>query len=95
MMYKYPLENQESMLYKIACMYLVFKTLNIAATYPSFSAFESVGNVDAYGKLATQDEEGLLKKLVSEINKKKSHITVKVRQVLHFLTHIRKFSDTR
>lgn len=89
--YGYPLEKRENVLYQTACMYLVIKTLDIASKYPSFSDYKAVGDVGLYGKFATKDEKVLLDKLVKEIKKKKSHITVKVRQVLHFFECLERF----
>ncbi len=70
----------------ISCMYLVYKTLSIASKYPSFNKFEKYGDINDYNKIASHEDKTQLIELVSEIKKYKSHITVKIRQTLHFIT---------
>lgn len=66
-------------------IYLVYKTLSIASKYPSFNEYENLGIINNYKKEATAEEKDKLIDLVREIKNENSHITVKIRQTLHFL----------
>lgn len=70
-----------------ARMYLVYKILNIAGTYPHYSEFLEYGDIEM-----TLDSDELklspdnLRKLVREVYDRKTHIEQKVHQVLNFIT---------
>ena len=72
-------------IYKRAAVYLAFKTLIIATRYPSYNEYQK----DAMPtKLFSKVEKTTLEKLrnlVKAINADNSHITLKVRQMKHFL----------
>lgn len=95
-----------------AYIYLVYKTLNIASKYPSYSDFSELtkesqkdkdSNNNQSGNTTDQstnnqikplivkevhsdEEKKLLEKLVQEILKDKSHITLKITQTRNFLS---------
>lgn len=72
--------------YLAACIYLVYKTLSIAGTYPSYSEYEDFGNTSLIFEKSIEDEYiHRIRALVQNIKKDKSHITTKVRQTIHFL----------
>lgn len=79
--------NRDGMgeIYKRAAVYLAFKTLIIATRYPSYNKYQK----DAMPKnlFSKVDPTTLtaLKNLVKAINADNSHITLKVRQMKHFL----------
>ncbi len=65
--------------------YLVYKILSIASKYPSYSDFEE-WSIKSFTKTdLTKREKDSLMKLVGQIKKDKSHITIKVVQVRNFL----------
>lgn len=70
-----------------ARMYLVYKILNIAGTYPHYSEFLEYGDIEM-----TLDSKELklsadnLRKLVREVYDRNTHIEQKVHQVLNFIT---------
>lgn len=74
--------------YLTACIYLVYKTISIASKYPSFIKFEHFNKINDYKKIATEADKNDLRDLVANINSDKSHITVKIRQVLKFINWI-------
>ena len=88
-----PLHHNLSETEVFARMYLVYKILNIAGTYPHYSAFLEYGDIEM-----TLDSDELklspddLKKLVREVYDRKTHIEQKVHQVLNFIT---KMNDLR
>ena len=76
-----------------ARMYLVYKILNIAGTYPHYSEYLEYGDIE---KTLDSSELELspddLRKLVREVYDRKTHIEQKVHQVLNFIT---KLNDLR
>lgn len=69
-----------------AAAYIVYKTLNIASRYPSYSDFKDIGGLWKYELVPNDDEQKLLKQLVNKITgEDSSHITLKVRQALNFI----------
>ena len=71
--------------------YLAYKVLSIASKYSLYSEFNKLGGVLNLGKFSDGKERRLLTLLVSKIKKDdKSHITVKVHQVLNFLNNYNK-----
>lgn len=74
-----------------ACLYMVYKVLSIASKYPSYYEFEDFGNIESY--LQTTDEirtPELLNSLLERIEKDRSHITIKYRQMKRFLKLVEK-----
>lgn len=68
-----------------AAMYLVYKTLNIAGTYPSYIEYRSLGHLSLFYKKPTEDQKELIRKLISSILDDESHIATKLKRVLHFI----------
>jgi predicted ATPase len=81
--WKLSIEDRDPII--VSCIYLVYKTLSIASKYPSFNRFEKFGDINEFNKIASPEDKNELIELVSEIKKYKSHITVKIRQTLHFI----------
>lgn len=70
-----------------ARMYLVYKILNIAATYPHYSKYSRYGDINktlSSKRLSVSHTN--LRKLVREVYGRKTHIEQKVHQVLNFIT---------
>lgn len=75
---------------RAAAAYLVYKILSIVSKYPSYSEFDA-WKLDLFDKTSLNATElGELRKLVSKINRDKSHVTIKVVQVCNFLHMIEK-----
>lgn len=72
-------------IYKRAAVYLAFKTLIIATRYPSYNKYQKYAMPkNLFSKVDTTTSTAL-ENLVKAINADKSHITIKVRQMKHFL----------
>ena len=71
--------------HRTAGMYLIYKTLSIAYKYPAYEEYAEIGDLSCFQRHV----DGLLHeqiiKLVTAILKDKSHITLKIRQTLHFI----------
>jgi hypothetical protein len=70
-----------------ARMYLVYKILNIAATYPHYSDYVKYGDINktlSASRLTLSHKK--LRALVDEIQLRETHIEQKVHQVLNFIT---------
>ena len=75
---------------RTGAVYLVWKVLSIASKYPSYSDFEEWG-INSFAKTeVTEKEKESLVKLINQVNKDKSHITIKVIQVRNFLNIIKR-----
>lgn len=68
-----------------AAMYLVYKTLNIAGTYPSYSDYKSLGHLSLFYTKPTEEQKESIRNLVSSILDDESHIATKLKRVLHFI----------
>ena len=69
-----------------ACLYLVYKTLSIAGKYPSYCEFSQLCDLNLLDDISKSYENKLmLTRLVDAIENDNSHITTKIKQVLHFL----------
>lgn len=72
-----------------AAAYIVYKTLNIADRYPSYSSFKDVGGLWRYELVPNRDNIVSIGKLVNKISgEDTSHITLKVRQSLNFIKKV-------
>ena len=76
-------ENNFNKVLKDAALYLIHKTIDIASKYPIFND-KKIEKCSMFNKIK-QDEENDLKEIVLFLKKDKSHMTVKIHQVLHFL----------
>lgn len=84
--YSYQISLKRGDCYLAACIYLVYKTLSIVGTYPSYAEYEDLGNTSLIFKKSMDDEDiRRIRTLVQDIKKDKSHITTKLRQTIHFL----------
>lgn len=70
---------------RTAAMYLIYKTYSIANNYPSYDEYARIGNVSQFTEDTNSDTALLVCNLVHRINMDKSHITLKIRQTLHFI----------
>lgn len=68
-----------------AATYLVYKVLSVAKSYPTYSLYQISGGPDLFDKEVDSKYKIILRALVDEINKDKSHITLKIRQTRRFL----------
>lgn len=77
-------------LQKTAAMYLIYKTFAIANSYPAYEEFSSLGELDKFTQGVEPDTMELIYKLVKTIKRDKSHISLKIRQTLHFFNALKK-----
>lgn len=81
--------NFDDALQKTAAMYLVYKTFAIANSYPAYEEFSGLGELDKFTQGVEPDMMELIYKLVKTIKRDKSHISLKIRQTLHFLNALK------
>ena len=81
--------NFDDALQKTAAMYLIYKTFAIANSYPAYEEFSSLGELDKFTQGVEPDTMELIYKLVKTIKRDKSHISLKIRQTLHFLNALK------
>ena len=72
-------------IYKRAAVYLAFKTLIIATRYPSYNEYQEYAMPTKLFSKVEKITSKKLRNLVKAINEDNSHITLKVRQMKHFL----------
>lgn len=70
---------------RAAAMYLIYKTFSIANSYPSYEEFSDIGELDEFTQQVSFETDAKVDKLVKTILKDHSHISLKIRQTLHFL----------
>ena len=75
----------DDLVHRTAGMYLIYKTLSIANKYPAYEEFAEIGDVSSFQKHVDAQSQEQIIKLVNIILKDKSHITLKIRQTLHFV----------
>lgn len=75
---------------RAAAMYLIYKTFSIANSYPSYEEFSDIGELDEFTQQVSFETEAKVDKLVKTILKDHSHISLKIRQTLHFLNALQK-----
>lgn len=80
--YKFKKINQTDNEYDSAILYLVYKTIKVAR-YDAFNNFSPL--TTEYEEAWTDKTDEELKNLIDEIDKDRSHITYRIRQVLAFL----------
>ena len=68
-----------------AGMYLIYKTLSIASKYPAYEDFAGIGGLTCFQRHVDGELQEQIVRLVDVILKDKSHITLKIRQTLHFV----------
>lgn len=77
-------------MYLAANLYLAYKTLAIAGKYPSYSKFSNFNEVDlVFNQNISANDALSLIDLVKQIKKDRSHITIKIKQTLHFLNALK------
>lgn len=78
----------------LACLYLVYKVLHIAGTYPSYNKYKAIGDVNnTFLKLPEKDET-LVAELAAEVKRRHSHIEQKAQQTMMFLKTIKGLKQT-
>lgn len=80
----------DDILQKTAAMYLIYKTFAIANSYPAYEEFSGLGELDKFTQGVEPDTMDLIYRLVKTIKRDKSHISLKIRQTLHFLNALKK-----
>ena len=76
-------------LQRTAAMYLIYKTFAIANSYPAYEEFSGLGELDKFTQEVEPETKELICKLVKTIKRDKSHISLKIRQTLHFLNALK------
>lgn len=71
-------------------LYLVYKILNIAATYPFYEGYRKFGDINRVFSNSTKGygKRVLLRQLVQRVDNRQTHVEQKVHQTLHFLEKI-------
>lgn len=87
---EYQLNFSSEEYHDIACIYLIYKTLSIAAKYPSFHRFQNVPDINDFAKNLDKNATRLLVELVKKVKADQSHISLKIRQTLNFLQWLKK-----
>lgn len=65
---------------------MIYKVLAIAAKYPSYYQYEDFGKIKSYFQEVDENlSEEKLVRLVKQVKKDMSHITIKFRQVKNFI----------
>lgn len=77
-------------LQRTAAMYLIYKTFAIANSYPAYEEFSGLGELDKFTQEVEPETKELIYELVKTIKRDKSHISLKIRQTLHFLNALKK-----
>lgn len=77
-------------LQRTAAMYLIYKTFAIANSYPAYEEFSGLGELDKFTQEVEPETKELIYKLVKTIKRDKSHISLKIRQTIHFLNALKK-----
>ncbi len=77
--------NLDDVMQRTAAIYLIYKTFAIANSYPSYEKFAILGELDGFVQDVTEESRILVWELVKTILKDKSHVTLKIRQTLHFI----------
>lgn len=77
-------------LQRTAAMYLIYKTFAIANSYPAYEEFSGLGELEKFTQGVEPDTMELIYKLVKTLKRDKSHISLKIRQTLHFLNALKK-----
>lgn len=78
-----------------SCLYLVYKVLHIAGTYPSYHYYKKLGNVNNTFKKIPKAHVKLVENLVKQVMSHHSHIEQKVQQTLQFLKTIYAVKEKR
>lgn len=78
---------------RAGALYLVYKILSIASKYPSYNEYEGWNIKSILKSDLTAQEKETLEKLVGQIRKDKSHITVKVVQAINLLDVVCRFGS--
>ena len=89
-----PITNNDHHILWMARLYMVCKVLSIADKYPMYSKFKPISGVE--NSLCTdvpQEMKGLYKQLAKHVKEDKSHIGVKVRQMIFFIKHFKNVPD--
>lgn len=81
--------NFDDALQRTAVMYLIYKTFAIANSYPAYEEFSGLGELEKFTQGVEPDTMELIYKLVKTIKRDKSHISLKIRQTLHFLNALK------
>lgn len=80
--------NQDNKNKNIAFMYLIHKILSIAAKYPSYTKFYNTAFLKGYASEANKEQEDSLIELINTINTDNSHITIKIKQIKHYIASL-------
>ena len=76
-----------------ACLYLVYKVLHIAGTYPSYNKYKKLGDVNnTFLTLKKKNEEDVVA-LAKMVKERHSHIEQKAQQTITFLNRIKELRD--
>lgn len=81
--------NFDDALQRTAAMYLIYKTFAIANSYPAYEEFSGLGELDKFIQGVEPDTMDLIYRLVKTIRRDKSHISLKIRQTIHFLNALK------
>lgn len=86
--YNLPQLNTSNNLMVDAYKYLIYKTNMISLKYPSYKDFYKIGFIPDFDKNCDYHTKQKIKELVDKIQTDDSHITIKIKQTLHFINQI-------
>jgi AAA15 family ATPase/GTPase len=92
--YGLTLDRKQSLVEKTLRIYLSYKTLNVAKKYPSYSAFNKLGDINLIFQSTPEAYyHTKVKQLVEAILRDPSHITLKIRQTLDLIECFANLAD--
>ncbi len=77
----------------LACLYIVYKVLHIAGTYPSYNEYKILGNINNTFRTVSAKDEAAIVKLARRVNERHSHIEQKVQQTITFLKRVKEIKQ--
>ena len=72
-----------------AYKYLIYKTNMISLKYPSYKGFYKIWDILDFNNDCDDNTKQKIKKLVHKIQRDDSHITIKIKQTLHFINQLK------
>lgn len=78
---------------EMACFYICMKALTIISKYPIYEEYSSLLTLELLTDEGNPDQKKAMTKFASELKYDKSHITLKIRQTVHFYKALGKNHD--
>lgn len=75
---------------KAACLYICIKALTIAERYPHYKKYADNLSIDLLKQHGTKKQKASVEAYARKLKNDKSHVTLKMRQAIHFYTALNK-----